>query len=132
MNKIQKISIFFVIALVSLGVVATQVEAHTPSVSVSQVNDNQVSINVYGESNTSVMLYYYGNSNLQSVGTIGTTNDSGYFSTTVNSNTYGIPQGATVYVIVNGQQSSSVTWPWYNNSYNNNNNNYNNTFSLST
>ncbi|MDE2040825.1 MAG: peptidoglycan-binding protein [Patescibacteria group bacterium] len=42
---------------------------------------------------------------------IGTTNSSGYLTVTLNPGQYNISTGNPVYVIVDGEQSSSATWP---------------------
>jgi len=59
---------------------------------------------------------------------IGTTNAYGSFSTAVSTSAYGISSGASVYTMVNNQQSQNVTWPY---SYNYNNNNGGGSLSLS-
>ena len=43
--------------------------------------------------------------------TLGTTNASGYFTTTISASSYGINPGQSVYVVVNGQQSATQVWP---------------------
>lgn len=87
--------------------------AATPTISVSQQGTTGVYITVNGDPNQSVNLYYYnpGSSVIQTVGTIGSTNVSGVFTTTLYTGSYNIPSGANVFVVVNGQQSSLVTWP---------------------
>jgi hypothetical protein len=114
----KKISLFIAILALSFGAIAgvatPQIaEAATPTVSFASSGSSMVLVSVYGDQNQAVNLYYYsiGSSIINSVGTIGTTNSSGYFSATLNSNSYNIPAGASVYVVVNGQQSSSSTWP---------------------
>lgn len=97
--------------------------AMTPTLSVSNNGNNTVFISVYGDSNSSVSLYYNNGYGVQST-YLGTTSYTGYFSTTVNTSTYNINQNSSVYVMVNNQQSSSVSWPSY---YYQNNNNYVNT-----
>ncbi len=87
--------------------------AVTPTVSLYATGSgDSVQITVYGDAYASVYLFYqqsgyYGNQSRY----LGATNGGGYFSTTVSSSTYGIPAGSSVYVTVNNQQSSSVTWP---------------------
>ncbi len=71
-------------------------------------------IEVTGDINVPVQLYYYNSINsgsINNVGSIGTTNSSGYFTTTVAQNAYGINPGTSVFVNVNNQQSASQTWP---------------------
>ncbi len=91
-----------------------QALAMVPSLSVSSSGVNQIMITVNGDQNQTVNLYYYplGTSgSIISVGSIGSTNSSGYFSNTINSTSYNVPAGANVYVVVNGQQSSNAVWP---------------------
>lgn len=94
-------------------------KAMTPTLLVSASgNGDSVQITVNGDSNSAVYLYYQKTSyGLQSQ-YIGTTNVYGYLSTTVSTSAYGISSGASVYAIVNNQQSQSIAWPY---NYNNNN-----------
>ncbi len=88
-------------------------QAATPTLAFAQSGTNSIQISVYGDPNQVVNMYYYniGSTISNSVGSIGTTNSSGYFSNTLNTGAYNIPAGASVYVVVNGQQSSTATWP---------------------
>ncbi len=87
--------------------------ASTPQLNVVANSGNQIQINVTNaDMNSSVNLYYnFSSSSNIFVANLGTTNSSGYFSTTLNQNSYSIPQNAYVYVIVNGQSSNTVLWP---------------------
>ena len=72
---------------------------------------SSVQITVFGaDANSSVLLHYPSTASFTS-SNIGTTNASGYLTTTVNSTSYGITAGAMVYVSVNGSQSQQVAWP---------------------
>lgn len=95
-----------------LGGFAHIAEAATPTLALAS-GTTFVQISVNGDPNQVVALYYYtpGTSTINSVGTIGNTNNTGYFSTTVNNGSYSIPSGANIYVVVNGQQSATATWP---------------------
>lgn len=115
---IKKISLYIAIFALSfsafVGVIAPKIaEAAVPSLAFASAGTNMIQISVYGDPNQAVNLYYYniGSSIINSVGSIGTTNSSGYFSNTLNSGSYNIPSGASVYVVVNGQQSSNAMWP---------------------
>lgn len=103
------------IVLMALLSLSTQkVEAATPTLTITNAGNNQVRIEVNGDVYSSVFLYFYNPPNsgsIQSAGNIGTTNSSGYFTTTVSNTAYGIPVGTNVFVNVNNQQSSSVLWP---------------------
>ncbi len=108
-----------VFGLFSASLVA---QAMTPTLSVSATGSgDSVTVTVYGDPNASVTLYQQNqgyNYNTQTQ-YLGTTNSSGYLSTTVNTNNYGITSGSSVYVMVNNQISSSVVWPYSYNNYNN-------------
>lgn len=90
-------------------------QAATPTLSVSNTGSNLVILTVTNaDPNSSISLFRnQPNSSAVFVATIGTTNSSGYFSTTLNQNSYFIPQNSNVYVLVNGQASSGVMWPNY-------------------
>lgn len=96
--------------------------AAIPTLNVSSAGNNIVQLNVTNaDPNSSIILYYNQPSSASMyVATIGTTNSSGYFSTTLNQNSYSIPQSSYVYVVINNQTSPAVLWP------NNNNTNYGN------
>lgn len=100
----------FALATATLPQIA---EAATPTLAFASAGTNYVQISVQGDQNQAVNLYYYnpGMSTINTVGSIGTTNASGYFSTTLYTSSYNIPSGASVYVVVNGQQSSTAIWP---------------------
>jgi hypothetical protein len=105
--------------ILSLGIAfvllsPTGAQAMTPTLSLySNYGGNSVNISVSGDPNSNVILYYnlYGNIQARFVGS---TNYYGYFSSTINGSEYGNIYGS-VYVVVNGQQSAQVTWPF--NSY---------------
>jgi hypothetical protein len=94
------------------GATASVAHAATPSLALAS-GTTFVQISVNGDPNQTVALYYYtpGTSTINSVGTIGSTNNTGYFSTTVNNGSYNIPSGANIYVVVNAQQSTNAMWP---------------------
>ena len=107
--------LFFV---VGLFIVSSEALAMTPSLSIYSSGGNSVSLTVNGDPNSSVFLYYYTNGGGSIISTaIGSTNQNGYFSTTLDSNSFSIGQNSSVYAMVNGSQSNSVNWPSYN--YNN-------------
>ena len=102
-----------VVGLASLGLlVAASAYAATPTFSLSGASGDSATISVSGDPNASVMFYYNvaSASGMQTI-TLGTTNSSGYFSQTISASSYGINAGQSVYVVVNGQQSSMQTWP---------------------
>ena len=99
---------FIIIGLLA----AANVYAMTPTLSLSNVGGDSVQISVSADPNASVMFYYNvaSASGMQTM-TLGTTNSSGYFSTTISASSYNINPGQSVYTIVNGQQSAMQTWP---------------------
>ncbi len=104
----------FAIAFVSIGFSgASSVYAMTPTLSMSSTSGDSVQINVTGDANSGVMFYYnVGSSSGMQVTTLGTTNSGGTFTITISGGAYGVNSGSSVYVSVNGQQSSTQTWPY--------------------
>ncbi len=86
--------------------------AATPTLSLLNIGGDSVQISVSGDPNANVTFYYNvaSPSGVQTT-TLGLTNSSGYFSTTISASSYGINTGQSVYVIVNGQQSAMQIWP---------------------
>ncbi len=118
----RKISFVLIITiLVGLGLFGglPVTNASAPTLSVYSAGSDSVQITVNGDPNASVVLYYYQtNYSYTQSQYIGSTNYSGYFSTTVSSPFYNISSGSSVYVVVNNQQSQSVSWPYvYSNYY---------------
>ncbi len=121
MKKIfLRLSAGFVLGF-SLVLVSSVAQATTPTLSVSGTgNSDSVILTVYGDPYSTVTLYRqdqsynYGSQSQY----IGTTNSSGYFTSTISSGNYGVAAGSSVYVIVNNQMSSSVIWPYGYNNYN--------------
>jgi hypothetical protein len=87
--------------------------AATPTLSLTLVSGDSVQINVTGDPNSGVAFYYnVGSSSGANNVTLGTTNSSGAFSTTISSNSYAVNSGSSVYVVVNSQQSVTQVWPY--------------------
>ncbi len=101
-----------IVGMVLSLLAATSAYAATPTLSLSSTGGNSVQVSVSGDPNASVMFYYNiaSASGMQTMA-LGTTNASGYLSTTISVSSYGINAGQSVYVIVNGQQSAMQTWP---------------------
>ena len=105
----------FIFLILFVGLIGTsQVYAMTPSLSFSSYysGSDTVLLAVSGDPNSLVTIYYTTISGLQTR-SLGTTNNGGFFSTTLNTRDYAVSYGVPVYVVVNGQQSSSVAWPNY-------------------
>src|SRR5258708_10564584 len=96
-------------AILSLSVTSVAYAAMpTLSVYTSGTGDI-VQINVTGDPNAAVWLYKNNYGGQQQY--LGTTNQSGYLTTSLSSATTGLAPGNYVYVLVNGQPSSQVAWP---------------------
>ncbi|MFA6252211.1 MAG: peptidoglycan-binding domain-containing protein [Candidatus Paceibacterota bacterium] len=96
----------------ALFLVLSPVYALTPSLSVSSTGSgDSVRITVNGDASSTVILSYTKTGTGLQLSSLGTTDSTGYFSTTISSGTYGVAASSAVYVLVNGQQSSSVAWP---------------------
>lgn len=109
----KKIFLFAAAFVLIGGLGASNAKAMTPTLSMSSVSGDSVQINVTGDANSGVMLYYnIGSSSGMQVTTLGTTNSSGTFTTTISSAAYGVNGGNSVYVLVNGQQSTMQSWPY--------------------
>src|SRR3989344_7259916 len=111
----KKIALFAGIALVAVGMLGSIfiASAMTPTLSLySSGNSDTVQATVNGDSYASVTLYYqksgYG---LQSW-YMGSTNSSGYLSTSLSMSNLGVVSGSNAYVMINNQQSTSVSWPY--------------------
>jgi hypothetical protein len=108
MNK--KLASFAVIAsVVASFSVISAAYALTPTFSAFYTgNGDYVQVNVTNaDANESVLLE--SSSNIQA---LGTTNSSGAFSATISTSQYNITPGSIVYVTVDGQESSSIQWPY--------------------
>lgn len=100
----------FVLGFAVFAGFATQAVAFTPTLSLSSNSSNNVTVSVVGDPNSTVMFYYSTGYGTQSA-YLGTTSNSGYFSTTLAGTSYNLTAGNIVYVLVNGQQSASMNWP---------------------
>lgn len=111
----KKYLLFGMLVLVAVFGWGYMVEAMTPTISVVVLGSTEsAQVTVHGDPYSSISLSYYGSSSYYgptSVGTIGTTDANGNFSTILSSRTYGIPSGATAYVTVNNQRSPQILWP---------------------
>jgi hypothetical protein len=77
-----------------------------PTLSLSPVDNTMSKITVYGDPNSLVDLHFGGSSAY-----VGSTDQSGYFSTTFGSNTHNLAAcNQTAYVIINNQQSLMIPW----------------------
>jgi hypothetical protein len=115
MKTLKKLT-FAGLALIIIGLGGSSAHAMVPTLSISQTYGDSVSLSVWGDPNSNVILYYnqnYGSQNRY----LGATDNTGRFTSTISTSNYGITPGASVYVIVNNQQSSYVNWPYSYNNY---------------
>jgi hypothetical protein len=116
MKKIISTSLILVVILTGILANVTDTLAFAPTLSVySTGNGDSVQVTVNGDPNSNVVLYYQTSGNYSNQSQyLGTTNYNGYLSAMVTASSYSISSGSSVYVTVNGQQSSSVIWPYTN------------------
>ena len=112
----MKSKLFFSLCITTVAMVAFAAN-HVLATSVpslllsSNTGSNNVQMTIVGaDPNVSVLLNYPVTGGYTS-GNIGTTNASGYLSTTISGTTYNITAGSPVYVTVDGQNSASQSWP---------------------
>ncbi len=105
--------LFSIGAFALLGMLgALTAHAAVPILSLTSAGGDSAQINVTGDPNAGVMLYYnVGTASGAFSTTLGSTNASGSFGATLSASSYAINTGGSVYVIVNGQQSSVQAWP---------------------
>lgn len=111
-NTSWTVGVLVVCVSVSL-LAASSAYAATPTLSLAVTSGDSVQINVIGDSNFPVVFYYnVGSSSGTNTTTLGSTNSSGVFSTTISTGAYAINSSYPVYVVVDGQQSATQTWPY--------------------
>ena len=87
--------------------------AATPTVTPALTGSgDNVLLSVTGDPNSSVVLNYLSVSSAVQMSSLGTTDANGSFSITISTSVYGITPASVFYVTVNGQRSTSVTWPY--------------------
>ncbi len=112
-RRIVALFVATIVAAVALFGTLPAAKASTLTLSVYSTGGDAVQVTVNGDANAGVTLYYYRSGyNYTQSQYIGSTNYSGYFSTTISTSSYGINPGSSVYVTVNGLTSQSVTWPY--------------------
>ena len=114
MKKIKSFGlIIFGLFAISLLIFTNFAHAATSTLSLSSTGEgDNVQINATGDPNMSVILVYQKSSGGTSLSALGTTNASGNFSTTVSTASYNILPSSLVYIKINNNQSSSVSWPY--------------------
>ncbi len=111
---LSRILIAFVFVLFFLTFTHYAKASLVPSLNVLNLSGSTVAtVTVYGaDPNAQVSLSYPSSVSIASIN-IGTTNASGYLTTTVDATSHNITPGSTVYVTVDGQASPSTIWPSY-------------------
>ncbi|MBI2889038.1 MAG: peptidoglycan-binding protein [Candidatus Liptonbacteria bacterium] len=102
-----------VLFLALIGVFGVpRVYAAVPILSLASAGGDSAQISVTGDPNAGVMFYYNVGTGSGAFSTaLGSTNANGSFGVTLSASSYAINTGGSVYVIVNGQQSSVQAWP---------------------
>jgi hypothetical protein len=110
----KKITYFFTLALSFILLVSGAQAISPATLTLTTISGDNVRVGVSGEPSSSIRLSFLpsGATTVTSI-TIGTTDASGNFSTSISSGGYGIPQGSPAYVTVNGMQSVTSLWPTY-------------------
>jgi len=111
----KKIKLSFLIScLVIGGLFAFSNFAHAavPLLSLANGDGDSVNVTVTGDPNSSVLLSYQKSTGGSYLQYIGTTNANGNYSTTISTATYSILPSSPVYIMVNSQQSATVSWPY--------------------
>ncbi len=115
-NSMKKI--YFVISALVLFIIMNLAYVHADQalLSVSHLSADSIQVTIFGgKPNTIVALHYISNSVIKTIN-IGTTDSNGNLTTSVASGNYHLMGGVQVYALINGQQSTVVTWPNYSNS----------------
>jgi ferredoxin len=87
--------------------------AAAPTLSLTTTGDgDNVQLTTSGDPNASVLIYFLKTDGTSRLQYLGTTNASGYYSTTISTATLGVTPDSSVQVKINNQQSSSVNWPY--------------------
>ncbi len=115
MKKHVELTIFLVTLLFGALSLNTAEAANRPTLVATSLSGDWVETRVIGEPNSPVELSFYkpGNTISTTISNLGSTDTSGNLTLNVSSGLYGIPQGATASVTVQGMQSSSILWPDY-------------------
>ncbi len=110
---LRNVRLFSIGAFALLGMLgALTAHAAVPTLSLVSAGGDLAQISVTGDPSAGVMLYYnVGTASGAFSTTLGSTNASGSFGATLSASSYAINTGGSVYVVVNGQQSSVQAWP---------------------
>jgi len=107
--------LFVLIFMAAGGLILTgRVQAAATTLDLNAVSGDNVRITVNGEVGSPIQLSFWpaGAAAITTI-TIGSTNASGQFITSLSSGGYGIPAGSPTYASINGSQSGVQLWPNY-------------------
>ena len=109
MNTYKKTFSLLILSLV-LIFSTTKVQASTiPTMSLGFIDSTSIRLTVKGSPHSSIELHY--GSGATASRTIGTTDDSGNFSTILNTQSYNLSLcNQTAYVVIDGAQSQIISW----------------------
>jgi hypothetical protein len=112
---IKKSKKYILALLFALSFPTVLVYASSPLLNLSPTGDgNNVTVTITNaDGNTPVVLFY---STILGTGTqsqtLGSTDNTGRFSTTISTSAYGITTTSQVYALINGYQTPSTSWPY--------------------
>ena len=110
------LSAIFFVALSFLNFTPQACASITPTLTLSTTGDgDSVKMVVNGDPSTSIIFYHTKTNVGPQLTYIGTTDSSGYFTTTISSSSYGIASSTSVHVVlggINGTSSADVAWPY--------------------
>lgn len=111
--KINKLILPLIISVIGFISFIPMAFASTPTLSASLTGSgDSVTMTVNGDANATVLMYYTKTGVGPTLNPIGSTNSSGYLSVSISSATLSIASGSAVHVIINGQSSADVAWPY--------------------
>lgn len=104
-------SVLFLTAL--FAIISPEARALAPTIALSGAGDgDSIKIEVTGDASKGVLLYYQKENSDPQLSYIGSTNVSGKLETTLSTANYGIIANSPVHIIINGQRSADVEWPY--------------------
>jgi len=113
--KLKQISIYALIAIMLLLPSFAPINGATATtMTLNNVASDMVQINITGTSNSNIQFSFLppGASTVNNV-SLGSTDGTGHFSSTISSGGYSIPSGSPVFATINGVQSTLMLWPSY-------------------
>src|ERR1035437_1476119 len=117
-NKyVYKIFVVIIVASIACLSVSLVSAASVPGLTLTNTSSS-VNISVMGADHNATVMFFYPNASVNNATSIsyasidiGQTNSNGSFSVSVAPNSYGLSGGVSVYVSVDGANSSQIVWP---------------------